>query len=563
MKSSQLPKLMPLPFAVAGSKNDIPQAAQSDKPGAASLESGFPDITMTSALLGGVPPDGKDMNGVLYLLSLTARWIQLGGGFPYNRSFANDSGVNGYPKGAMLLAADGTRYWFNQSDDNTTDPEAPDGSAQNWVLLNADWNAYSGPGQILNRPNLAAVATSGSYTDLTDKPAIPAAQVNADWNAASGVARILNKPNLAAVATTGDYNDLQNTPAIPAAQVNADWNAAAGVARILNRPTLSPVATAGTHSALADILGDGDLHISEEQQQKLAGAVLLAETVFSVVAQSVTFEPESANVRCTLVPPLIGSPVVFESSGELPQPLQAGVPYFVVGVKFTDAFDSGEGGWFRVAAQPGGASIVWTTTGSGTHLIANPKWRKATHNPVWVEAEVQGAGGGGGTSALGTATGGGGGGYAKLRCSAALVPDSIDIVVGAGGRPGATDGSFGSPGGSTSLGTVVSATGGKGGIGSVNSSMLLGVLGGDGVGGDIVVRGEGSAAVQMTAYANYSRGGGSMFGFGGMGAIRISGATPAPHGTGRGAGGAGGSSPTGGFMTGRGSDGLVILREYL
>ena len=34
----------------------------------------------------------------------------------------------------------------------------------------ADWNAPSGPNQILNKPALAAVATSGSYTDLSDTP---------------------------------------------------------------------------------------------------------------------------------------------------------------------------------------------------------------------------------------------------------------------------------------------------------------------------------------------------------------------------------------------------------
>ena len=44
--------------------------------------------------------------------------------------------------------------------------------------------------------DLATVATTGSYADLTNKPTIPAAQVNADWNAASGVAAILNKPTI-------------------------------------------------------------------------------------------------------------------------------------------------------------------------------------------------------------------------------------------------------------------------------------------------------------------------------------------------------------------------------
>jgi hypothetical protein len=50
------------------------------------------------------------------------------------------------------------------------------------VNVNADWNAFSGDAQILN------------------KPSIPAAQVNSDWNATSGVAQILNKPTIPSIA---------------------------------------------------------------------------------------------------------------------------------------------------------------------------------------------------------------------------------------------------------------------------------------------------------------------------------------------------------------------------
>ena len=103
-----------------------------------------------------------------------------------------------------------------------------------------------------NTEDLANVAFSGNYNDLTNKPTIPAAQVNSDWNATSGIAKILNKPNLATVATSGsyndltnkptlfsgNYNDLTNKPTIPAAQVNSDWNATSGVAKILNKPTI-------------------------------------------------------------------------------------------------------------------------------------------------------------------------------------------------------------------------------------------------------------------------------------------------------------------------------------
>lgn len=54
-----------------------------------------------------------------------------------------------------------------------------------------------------------------SLTIGTDTYGIPAAQVNSDWDAVSGAAQILNKPSLATVATSGSYSDLTNTPTIP------------------------------------------------------------------------------------------------------------------------------------------------------------------------------------------------------------------------------------------------------------------------------------------------------------------------------------------------------------
>lgn len=64
---------------------------------------------------------------------------------------------------------------------------------------------------------LATVATTGSYADLTNKPTIPAAQVQSNWTQATTTAAdyIKNKPNLATVATSGSYNDLSNKPTIP------------------------------------------------------------------------------------------------------------------------------------------------------------------------------------------------------------------------------------------------------------------------------------------------------------------------------------------------------------
>lgn len=122
------------------------------------------------------------------------------------------------------------------------------------VNVQSDWNESTADSGafIKNKPSLAAVATSGNYNDLQNKPTIPAPQVNSDWNASSGIARILNKPNLAPVATSGSYNDLTDKPSAPEIpdQVNADWNATSGVSQILNKPNLATVATSGQYNDL-------------------------------------------------------------------------------------------------------------------------------------------------------------------------------------------------------------------------------------------------------------------------------------------------------------------------
>ena len=151
----------------------------------------------------------------------------------------NDSGF-AYAANLATVATTGS---YNNLSDKPTIPAAQ---------VNSDWNSNSGVSQILNKPSLAAVATSGSYDDLTNKPTIPAAQVNSDWNSNSGVSQILNKPSLAAVATSGSYDDLTNKPTIPAAQVNSDWNSNSGVSQILNKPSLAAVATSGNYNDLTN-----------------------------------------------------------------------------------------------------------------------------------------------------------------------------------------------------------------------------------------------------------------------------------------------------------------------
>lgn len=56
---------------------------------------------------------------------------------------------------------------------------------------------------------LATVATSGSYSDLSNTPNLATVATSGDYSDLS------NTPNLANVATSGSYADLSNTPTIP------------------------------------------------------------------------------------------------------------------------------------------------------------------------------------------------------------------------------------------------------------------------------------------------------------------------------------------------------------
>lgn len=60
---------------------------------------------------------------------------------------------------------------------------------------------------------VAAQFVSRDYVDSALSK-LTTLQVNADWNSISGASQVLNKPLLSAVATSGSYNDLSNKPAV-------------------------------------------------------------------------------------------------------------------------------------------------------------------------------------------------------------------------------------------------------------------------------------------------------------------------------------------------------------
>lgn len=70
---------------------------------------------------------------------------------------------------------------------------------------------------------LAGLMLPSDKTKLNGIAAGAEVNVNADWNATEGDAQILNKPTLATVATSGSYNDLSNKPTIPTVDVTKSY----------------------------------------------------------------------------------------------------------------------------------------------------------------------------------------------------------------------------------------------------------------------------------------------------------------------------------------------------
>jgi hypothetical protein len=136
MLLSGAPTKTTVPFANSGAKNTIPVAA-SATPGLASYTTGFPALTMTPLSAGGIPPAGQDFNGILNAISQAVQYYSAGATFAYDSTFS--SAVGGYPKGAIVQRADGTGFWFNTVDANTTNPDA---SGAGWTAYTASNSAY-------------------------------------------------------------------------------------------------------------------------------------------------------------------------------------------------------------------------------------------------------------------------------------------------------------------------------------------------------------------------------------------------------------------------------------
>lgn len=113
------------------------------------------------------------------------------------------------------------------------------------VNVNADWNAVSGDAQILNKPTLATVATSGSYTDLSDKPTIV--------SSVTGTAPIVSSGG-----TTPAISISAATTSTDGSMSSADKTKLDGIEALaeVNQNAFSNVAVAGQTTVAADTKTD-------------------------------------------------------------------------------------------------------------------------------------------------------------------------------------------------------------------------------------------------------------------------------------------------------------------
>ena len=93
------PTAIKFPVAAQGNKNTIPLNPTGTQK--ASIIGGFPDITMTSIADGGIPPEGKDFNGLFYLATDYKAFLQNGGVITFNQVVSDL--IGGYPQDAVLI----------------------------------------------------------------------------------------------------------------------------------------------------------------------------------------------------------------------------------------------------------------------------------------------------------------------------------------------------------------------------------------------------------------------------------------------------------------------------
>jgi len=164
----------------ATNKNTIQEQRQpSQDVQDATLNDGFPLITMTPQDAGGIAPNGQDMNGALYAISSNMVHRQKGLRIQFDPAYA--AKIGGYDQGCILASNDYTRDYISLIPNNLTDPNGS-GTAGRWAI-------YSGAGSIASAT--ASIAGIVKIVDSLSSTATDAALTAAKGKELSDVLDII------------------------------------------------------------------------------------------------------------------------------------------------------------------------------------------------------------------------------------------------------------------------------------------------------------------------------------------------------------------------------------
>jgi len=224
------PELILTPFAQDGEKNPIPlELSIGDPVYRASWKVGFPPDTRIPKDIGGEPPDGLDINGILNVLSQAIVFMQRGNGYRF------DSNLAPYPIGALVRSNDDLTTFQNTAPLNSNNPNSN----------MTGWRVYNGSGFIVDN-----LTTNDSAKALS---------------AAQGKVLQDNKLEANKVGASNGVASLDVNTKVPVAQLPNASTTAIGVVQLNNTLTSASTAQAVT-AAQAKVLGDRDFGIGQTYQ---------------------------------------------------------------------------------------------------------------------------------------------------------------------------------------------------------------------------------------------------------------------------------------------------------
>ncbi|WP_272694378.1 gp53-like domain-containing protein [Providencia sp. PROV036] len=219
------PKLIVVPFAADGQKDEIPVTREPSMPTQkATWDLGFPPATMLPESAGGLPPRGRDFNGIFNQISEMLVHFAKGGRIKFSESYAEE--IGGYQKGAILQSDDETKDYQSLIDSNKVNFNTAT-AAQ----INAAWKLISTASlatDISKKLDKEAVkqTTGNSQTSVMSQDAVTKALASKQATGDYVTETQLNN-GLSTKQPTGDYllkNELPKNTA--SKQANGWWKCA-------------------------------------------------------------------------------------------------------------------------------------------------------------------------------------------------------------------------------------------------------------------------------------------------------------------------------------------------